>query len=74
MTGAGPVRGRKGPWGDKGYNKLALGSALGVALGAVVGVALGNGTMGIVIGLALGIALAGAFGYRSGGDDGDGTD
>lgn len=61
----------KGPWSDKGYNKLALGIALGVVLGAVIGAVMNNIGLGIPIGLALGIALAGAFGYRSGTEDDD---
>ncbi|CAM3736790.1 hypothetical protein ACXYTP_19065 [Tsukamurella ocularis] len=60
-----------GPWGDKGYNKLALGIAIGVVLGASIGTALGNPALGIGVGLALGIALASALGYRAGKDDED---
>lgn len=58
-----------GPWGDKGYNKLALGLAVGVVIGASIGTALGNPAVGIGVGLALGIALAMAFGYGAGKDD-----
>lgn len=58
-----------GPWGDKGYNKLALGLAIGVVLGASIGTALGNPALGIGVGLALGIAFAMAFGFGAGKDD-----
>lgn len=60
-----------GPWGDRGYNKLAVGIAIGVVVGAAIGAVLGNPGLGIAVGLALGIAVASARGYRSGGGDED---
>ncbi len=74
--GDGPASGRSGdggrtpgPWGDRGYNKLALGIAIGVVIGAGMGTLLGNPGLGIGVGLALGIAFASALGYRAGGED-----